>query len=333
MPEDKNPEIRRQVIDRMLGNKFAKFPTKDDLRQECEEVLYGSRTGKQIHPSSIEKDMKFMKDSLDAPIKWNPLEKGYYYEEEGYSIGLTADEFESIHMASRVLDQLKDTDIFADFDGVVEKILERINLSYDNRIKDKREYIQFESAPLVLGTEYLNDLLHAIKNKKSIIIEYRKYSSAIITERKLDPYLLKEYRNRWYVIGWDHSNNMIKTFALDRVNAVEVSVQGFEVNSRFNLYKFYRNNIGITTVQEDPQRIVIETSLAQADYLINQPIHISQKEFDRNDEKVSFELNVVITVEVVMLLLGMGKEVKVLEPASLVGEMKGIINEMLNKYK
>ena len=42
---DKKAAIRRQVIDRMMCNRFAPFPTKEELRQECAERLYGSRIG------------------------------------------------------------------------------------------------------------------------------------------------------------------------------------------------------------------------------------------------------------------------------------------------
>jgi proteasome accessory factor B len=62
------------------------------------------------------------------------------------------------------------------------------------------------------------------------------------------------------------------------------------------------------------------------------PIHTSQKEVSRSNEKVRFELGVIVTVELKMTLLGMGKEVKVLEPISLVSELKEIIEEMLEGY-
>ena len=332
MPVDKKAPIRMQIIDRMVSGKRKTYPTHEELRSACEDRIYGTTNGKHISKSTIEKDIRFMRDKYDAPLKYIPIKKGYTYTEEGFSIALTEDEYESIHMASRVLDQLKDTEIFEDFEAVVDKIMERIELSYSLPNKDKREYVQFETAPKMKGTEHLGDLLHAIKNKRTVRLEYQKFNDTKVTQRKLDPYLLKEYRNRWYVVGWDHDDKIFKTFGLERISDLILLLDHFDLNSRFNLYKYYKHNVGITTVQQAPEKVVIETSVMQADYLNSQPIHWSQKETNRNNDKVVFEMEVVITIELKMILLGMGKEVVVIEPHTLVTEMKGIIKETLKSY-
>lgn len=329
---DKKAAIRRQVIDRMLGNKYNPFPTKEQMRQECEEVLYGSQSGKNVSISIIEKDMRYMKDYYEAPIDYDAFQKGYYYINPRYSMGLTEDEYESIHLASRILDQFKDTEIFEDFDGVVEKILERVNLSFKNNEKDSREYVQFETAPLVLGTEHLSPLLSAIKNKQSISFAYKKFNTEEVKTHYLDPYLLKEYRNRWYLIGYKKESDYIYTFGLGRLSKLVVLSDKFNVSPRFNLYKFYQHNIGITTVKEKPQKIVIEVSARQSEYVISQPLHSSQKEVSRNNKYVTFELKVVPTYELEQLILGMGNEVLVIAPESLRNSVKLKLTKLIEKY-
>ena len=79
MPHIKNALIRFRIIDKMLRNKYKPFPSKKDLREACEESLYGSVGGEHICDSTIEKDLFTMKMEHDAPIKYSKMERGYYY--------------------------------------------------------------------------------------------------------------------------------------------------------------------------------------------------------------------------------------------------------------
>ena len=90
---------RFRIIDKMLRNKYKPFPSKKELREACEESLYGSISGDHICDSTIEKDLFNMKMENDAPIKYSKRDSGYYYEDSDYSINdipLTEDELHSI---------------------------------------------------------------------------------------------------------------------------------------------------------------------------------------------------------------------------------------------
>ncbi len=86
MPHIKNALIRFRIIDKMIRNKYRPYPTKRELREACEESLYGSISGEHICDSTIEKDLFNMKMEHDAPIKYSKREKGYFYENPDYSI-------------------------------------------------------------------------------------------------------------------------------------------------------------------------------------------------------------------------------------------------------
>ncbi len=86
MPFVKNAQLRFRVIDRAIRNKYRPFPSKNDLREACEEMLFGTSQGHHICNSTIEKDMHTLKMDFDAPIKYSRLEKGYYYADEDYSL-------------------------------------------------------------------------------------------------------------------------------------------------------------------------------------------------------------------------------------------------------
>ena len=89
MPANKYALIRYRTIDRCLRNVARPFPSKEELRAACEEALYGS-DGDRISTSTLEKDLNAMRYDgalgYYAPIAYHRDERGYYYEEEGFSI-------------------------------------------------------------------------------------------------------------------------------------------------------------------------------------------------------------------------------------------------------
>lgn len=331
MPTDKKAGTRRLVIDRLLSSKYKKYPSKEEMRQECEEVIYGTREGKNVSTSIIEKDMKFMKDNFEAPIKYDALSKGYYYDDPGFSIGLTENEYESLLMASRILDQLKDTEIFEDYDTAIQKVVERLEL-FHSAPRDKRDIIQLETVPFIGGSEYLEPLISAIKDKKRIKFLYRKFQTNKLKEYEFEPYLLREYRNRWYLIGLCPGENKIKTYALDRIEDLYLQLETFEPRRDFNIYKLFKDSVGITINDSEPEKVIIEVTELQAEYLNSQPWHISQKEISRDNGKVRFELEVILSFELEQLILGLGDEVEVIAPDSFRSSIKQRIRRQLDKY-
>ena len=121
MPANKYALLRYRIIDDCLTNQYRRFPTKEDLQYACEQALYGS-SGERVSISTIEKDMWAMKNESElgyyAPIAYSKLEKGYYYEDEEYTIkeiSLSHEEKEAIRFAANTLFQFKDLSIFDQF--------------------------------------------------------------------------------------------------------------------------------------------------------------------------------------------------------------------------
>ena len=172
MPQIKNALIRYRIIDCCLRNKFRQYPSKNDLREACEDALFGSIDGEHICDSTIEKDLFAMRVEHDAPIKYSKAERGYYYDDPDYSINeipLTDDEREAIAFASKTLLQFKDSDVFKQFGSAIEKIADKVAVSETD---GGEEFIQFESIQSHGGSEFLPILLGAIKERATIQMEY-----------------------------------------------------------------------------------------------------------------------------------------------------------------
>ena len=335
MPHIKNALIRYRIIDRMLRNKYKPFPSKQQLREACEDELFGS-LGANICDSTIEKDMFAMKMEHDAPIKFSKKYGGYYYVDPDFSINdipLSEDELSSIRFAVNTLQQFREVPFFQQFGNAIDKIVDRVAVG-DNQNSEINQFIEFESAISVGGNEFLPLFLEAIRIKKKVFFTYASFIKGVEKPRKVSPLFLKEYRNRWYLISFDTMKNDIITYALDRVQDPLITEDEATFPEDFSPSSYFQDTIGITAYKGKTEKIKIRANKIAAKYIASQPFHASQKIISEGIEESVFELNVLISEEFIRIILGYGGEIEVLEPASLretlairVKQMAGIYSE------
>jgi predicted DNA-binding transcriptional regulator YafY len=320
MSQIKNALIRYRVIDRCIRNKFRQFPSKEDLRQACEDALYGSEDGENISDSTIEKDLFAMRMEHDAPIKYSKKNLGYFYSDENFTINdlpLNEDDIEAIRFAANTLLQFKDVEMFQQFGFAIDKIFDRVNISPNPQEKDIATYVQFETAVSIRGNEYLAPLLQAIRQKKIIQFDYESYQSNKKKTRRVVPLLLKEYRNRWYVICFDCIKEQLITYALERIENLEESSEFYYQKIDFSPEKFFKNAIGITANDSEPEFILFKADNVSSKYISSQPFHSSQNIVKEGKNKTTFTLNVIISEELIRSILSFGGEIEIIEPENL----------------
>ena len=321
MPHIKNALIRYRIIDKCLRNKYKPFPSKRDLREACEESLFGSVDGSHICDSTIEKDMFAMKMEHDAPIKYSKREKGYYYEDPDFTINeipLTGNDLEAISFAAKTLSQFRDVDMFQQFGDAIDKIVDSVNISQD---EDAQQYIQFETVSSVGGSEYLTSLLEAIKRKLIVTFDYASFVSGELKPRKVIPLLLKQYRNRWYLISFDESKRDYITYALDRMEELEVTKQVATKPIDFDPDNYFKHAIGITSGNAEPVEIILKVDDVAAKYLDSLPIHSSQKVKEMNEGHFVFSVFASISEELIRELLSYAGSIEILAPSDLKKEI------------
>ncbi len=336
MPHIKNALIRYRIIDRCLKNKYKPFPTKQELRQACEEALFGSTIGEHICDSTIEKDMFAMKMEHDAPIKYSKIEKGYFYEDPDFSINdvpLNEDDLESIRFAAETLFQFKEVQMFKQFGSTLDKIINKVSVSQNFSEEEGSSIIQFESAPSAAGQEYMNDLMNAIKFKNIIEFDYQNFKGGKKKRRKVVGYLLKEYRNRWYLITFDLKREKTITYGLDRMSDVEVTEQVYLGAPNFNAKKFFKHAMGITSSEQDPQEVIFKADEVSARYINSQPLHPSQKIVKEGKNRTSFSITVYESEELYRTLLSYAGQVEVVKPEAIRQEMIARAEGLIAGYK
>ena len=334
MPVNKEAFLRYRIIDRLLKNKARPYPSMDDLIDELEEKL-----GKSFSVSTIQKDIKSMKEdellAYKAPIKFHRAHQGYYYSDPNFSITevpLGEEDLDAIEFAAMVLQQFKDVKLFAEFGSAVDKIFNAVNVSSILEEDDVEQMIHFEKVPYYKGSEWIAPILEYIKQRKTMALKYQRFEADEAKEHILHPILLKEYRNRWYLIAMLEKNDHIVIYALDRVQSFEEANLPYRFHKHFSAQQYFKHAYGITAFEEAPSLIVFEASTYQANYIKTQAIHHTQKLIKEDKDKVQFSIEVGVTPELIMDLLSYGDGVKVLQPESLKKEMKRRLEQALKHY-
>ena len=183
------------------------------------------------------------------------------------------------------------------------------------------------------GTENMNGLLHAIQQRVQIEFTYSKYWENASTQRITEPYALKEFKNRWYLVALDHKDLRIKTFALDRMTDLEITKRKFQHPQKFDVNEYFKHCFGIITADDEkPQEIVLSFEPFQGKYIKSLPLHESQEVLIDNEHEIRIRLKIYLTHDFLMEILSHGENVKVIEPAGLIEQLKSNYTNALNQY-
>ena len=156
-----------------------------------------------------------------------------------------------------------------------------------------------------LGLESIFLLVHAIKNNQEIEFTHKKYWESFCSKKILQPYMVKESKNRWYVVGFEQVSNQIKTFGLDRIFEIELLKTKFKKPSKLVIKSLFENSFGIIYENQPPQKIILEFSSFQANYVKSLPLHKSQKVISENESSCTIQLFIHPTYDFIMEILSM----------------------------
>ena len=183
------------------------------------------------------------------------------------------------------------------------------------------------------GTENLYGLLHAIKNRLQIKFTYQKFWEEELSQRLVEPYALKEFKNRWYIMAKDSKDNNIKSFALDRLTNFEITNQTYQYPDNYSIEQSYRYCFGIISPNdEEPQDIILSFDPFQGKYIKTLPLHDTQQVLVDNDVEMKIKLKLCLTHDLVMELLSFGDNMKVIEPKSLADQIKQAHEKAYRQY-
>lgn len=183
------------------------------------------------------------------------------------------------------------------------------------------------------GTENFHGLLHAIKNQQQISFIYQKYWEVELTHRTVEPYALKEFKSRWYVLGKDLKDQQIKSFAFDRLTELEIDKKRFQPMQNFDINEYYKFCFGIMSPSDhELQEVILSFDPFQGKYIKSLPLHETQEVLVDDEYEVRIKLKLYLTHDFLMEILSHGENVKVIQPASLISSLKCSYKNALSQY-
>ncbi len=332
MATNKLALIRYKTIDGCLGNRYRKW-TLESLIEKVSEALYeyeGIRDG--VSRRTIQADIQLMRsDKLgyNAPIVVR--ERKYYaYSDPDYSISNSPIQDADLDKMREVVSVLRQLNGFQYFEDMSD-LVARLENTLQQRTAGGRSHIQFEGNGQLKGLHFVTPLHRAIVRKIPLLIEYQSFKASVPGQAVYYPYLLKEYRNRWFLIAKPRKGKTIVTLALDRmVEVQEMAADGFVEYDGVDFDRYYDDTIGVTKSARDRGRkVVLWVHPRHAPYVLTKPLHGSQELLKQDDGGAIICICVVLNFELERELLGFGEFVKVLSPRNL----KNRIAERIERAK
>lgn len=333
--KNKNAYARYRLIDLRLTNKSLKAPSLADLVEYVSEKL-----DMDISVSSIQKDIYAMRyDSnlgFEAPIEFDRYARGYVYTEPDYSIGklpVSADDLKGLEFAITILEQFKDIPAIKVFEDAITKIASSVKQNIDNETPGQEVFI-LDRPNSYKGIEFMPLIVESIRERKEVVLKYKPFGKEE-KRHTIHPYFIREYKARLYLIAKDiHPTKAPKTltFSFDRM------VDVIKMNETFgeetiNNKAYFDATIGISKTDEKPQEIILSFMPHQANYLLSQPLHHSQKILQQNETEFRISIEVVLNYELSERIKGYGSQVQVIKPASLAKEIAQEAAAVLALYK
>ncbi len=340
MPNTKNALVRFKYLDELLSDHHHYY-CRRELADKVNAML--ARDGyKTVDKRTIENDINdLMCSPFNAPIV--EFKKGgkirVTYSKSSYSLFTKEMSDEERNLLREILSTL------GQFDGLDNfKWLDDFKIGLG--LEERRQIIQFSNNRYYKNSNLLGTLFDSISNEVVIRLSYHTFVDETIRTIDFHPYLLKQYSDRWYLIGAADSDKFILNFALDRIDKVEPLPERKYEPCPDDLFERFEDIVGVTFYQDRPvEHILCWASDAIKGYVDTKPIHDTytplkgetkeqlHAEFPQLQGGLFFTLDCINNHELVRVLCSYGKDLLVLRSTGTVAhDVQQRIKEMYEKY-
>ena len=343
MPQNKLAHIRYRFLDKLLSDRHH-FYDRKTLTEKVNDMLCQAGY-KPVGKRTIEKDLEELKCApFNASFREFKKNGKNCITYASSSFSLFSEEMgkEERLLLREVLSTI------GQFDGLDHfEWLEKFKIGLG--LEECRKIISFSNNPYLKNlrdTKLLGILFDNISNEVVIRLSYHKFSDPTTKSIDFHPYLLKQYNDRWYLLGAADNDKKILTFALDRIDNVEPLPEKKYVECPEDLAERFEDIVGVTFFEDRPlEHILCWVSDASKDYIDTKPIHGSYRplkgerdqqlriEYPQLQGGMFFTLDCINNFELIRELCSYGKELIVLHSTGSVAvDVYKRIQEMSEKY-
>lgn len=256
----------------------------------------------EIHRNTFGNYRKKAEELFGTEISYSPVTKEYYIEDKELIV----------HNAM--------------YKWLLQSVSASNVISRRSRLKDR---IMLETTSG--GEEFIEPIIEAMEKGLCIKMVYQAFWDEP-KERTIEPYYIKLFKRRWYLIGKRRDIEEFRIYCFDRIKSVTVSDIKFKFKKEQNAETLFYDYYGIIQFPVEKERVIIKVGCEQGMYIKTLPLHHSQKLIQQDDDYMTFELYLKPCYDFVQELLSCGSELEVISPQSLRKEIKQYTEEMCEIY-
>lgn len=269
-----------------------------------------------LSANDIEVDKRTIKRDFDRLRADYGLQLNYSHQHKGYRI--EDDMSSNLELAGRF------------FESSATSLIIKDVIKEPDRLKT---VISYSTDYAENGSSLVKPLLEAINKSVIITFTHENLKKETFSERKVEPYFLKEHKARWYLLGYDLDVGELRLYGLDRVTFLHQTQETFRPRD-FDARKYFEGTFGVYVTSGQPaQEILLEVKGLTGKLMDKVPVHPSQKLIKREGDTFLYTLHVSPTVELRTYILSLGRHAKVLRPKSLAEDVKQQLRLALEVYR
>ena len=338
MPTNKNALVRYRHLDRLLSDHHHYYNIHELTEKVNEKLEFDGF--KSVTQRCIEKDIVDLEGIFSAPIdhfNWNG-KSCIRYSKYGFSIFKEEMSREEQNLLREVLSTIGQ---FIGLDNF--KWLDDFKIGLG--LEERRQIICFSNNPFLQNSNLLGTLFDQISNEVVIKLSYHTFTDSTIRSIVFHPYLLKQYNDRWFLLGAADSDHKILTFALDRIDEVEPLPEKKYAECPEELQERFENIVGVTLYEERKcEHILCWVNDSSKGYVDTKPMHESytpykgEKEIELHNQYpqleggLFFSIDCIPNFELIRELCSFGSNLVVLTPDTIRSEIRNRLQEHLEQY-
>jgi predicted DNA-binding transcriptional regulator YafY len=288
----------------------------------------------EISTKTAQRDIDFMRDRLLCPLDYDPSKKGYYYDDDTFSLPmvyLSSEELSSLLIARKILQDIRGGYIGDEISSVIHRITNVLNKHAitGDQIEDAVSFQLIEYTPT--SEKVFKDVLEGCLKKKRLRFIHYSPARDKKSNRIVDPYHLFNYMGSWHLIGYCHLREGLRDFALSRMTDTKVLDEPFKRSADFNIKDYFDSSFGIYK-GKPVEQVTLRFSPQKSRWVKDQIWHKDQKVKYLEDGSIELSFLVTQFHEVKMEILRHGDKVEVIKPKSLRKLIKTEAENILKIY-
>ncbi len=290
----------------------------------------------EVTVRTVMRDLDFMRDRLQLPIQFDGQRNGFYYTEtvdQFPQLPFSEAEIFALLVAHKAVGQYRGTPFEQPLALAFKRLTGQLDSSAKYSLNNLDEAMSFRPfAPEDTDLATFEALTRALKERRVLKFQYRNLDAEKAQTRMVHPYHLGCVDNHWYLFAFDVKRQAMRTFALPRLKAPEITAERFTIPKKFNLSEHLKGSLTVFKGDADYE-IVVDFDSWAADLIRGRQWHASQEVTELPKRQLRLRLRLNNIEEAERWVLSWGAHATVVRPQTLANRLQEIGRNLLSRYQ